>query len=225
MRLRNDTALSPAQARRVYNRIGRVQDWQRLYEAEPIRVLIESGAFGSADAVYELGCGTGAFARRLLTDHLDSSTTYFAVDISDTMVRLSTERLTPWADRCVVRRVDGTLPLPGHDRQFDRFVANYVFDLLDDDYTTELLSEAERLLMPGGMLCAVSLTQGSTPVSRAVCRGWDRIWSRAPKLVGGCRPIALEPFLGDRWDIVHHRVVTTWGVPSQVIIATPACAG
>jgi ubiquinone/menaquinone biosynthesis C-methylase UbiE len=212
--------LSPEEARQVYNRIGRVQDWQGFYERAPIIDLIEHAAFESATAVFELGCGTGALAQRLLASYLDPAATYQAVDISDTMVRLASARLAPWADRCQANQVDGSLPLPGKDHTFDRFVAAYVFDLLDDGYTDRILEEAQRLLVPGGKLCTVGLTHASTTASRIVHRVWEGVWKRAPRLVGGCRPVALAPLLTDGWEIDHHRVVTSWGITSEVIIAT-----
>jgi ubiquinone/menaquinone biosynthesis C-methylase UbiE len=212
-------ALTPQQARGVYNRLGRMQDWQRFYEAPPVKDLFEHGEFDSARRVFELGCGTGAFARELLDDHLAPAATYRGVDVSDTMVRLASGRLAPWVERADVRQVDGSLPLPGEDGGFDRFVAAYVFDLLDAEYTAGILSEASRLLATGGRLCIVGLTPGTTPISKAVSRGWQWLWARAPWVVGGCRPTSLEP--GQTWRILHRRVVTAWGVPSEVVVATP----
>jgi len=206
-------------ARRVYNRIGRFQDWQRFYEGPATADMIGHGAFGRADAVFELGCGTGALAAGLLDTQLPSGATYLGVDVSDTMVRLATERLTPWTGRASVQLVDGTLPLPGEDGGFDRFVGCYVFDLLDPGYSAKVMAEAKRLLRPGGILCSVSLTSGVAPLSKVVCRGWRWMWERAPELVGGCRPITVEPLLADGWKIVHRRTVTAWGVPSEVIVA------
>lgn len=39
------------------------------------------------------------------------------------MVRLASDRTDPWRDRCEILRVDGSLPLPGADGEFDRFIA------------------------------------------------------------------------------------------------------
>lgn len=213
-------ALTPEEARGVYNRIGRVQDWQRFYEAAPVRDLIANGEFESAQRIFEFGCGTGALARDLLDRHLGPDASYLAVDISDTMIALATDRLAPWASRCEVRQVDGSLPLPGDDGSFDRFLSAYVFDLLDPEYTAAILAEAERLLAPGGRLCTVGLTHGSTGTSRVVSRSWEWLWSRAPKVVGGCRPVSLGAGLSDRWDIVYEHTATAWGVPSEVMVAT-----
>ena len=214
--------LSLEEARRVYNRIGRLQDWQSSYEAPALADLVEHAGFESAASVYEFGCGTGAFARRLLQDHLDRTASYRAVDISETMVRLASERLAPWQARTLITPVEGRLPLPGEDHTFDRFVATYVLELLDDAYARRVLEEVRRLLAPSGTLCVVSLTEGATPASRVSCRGWQWVWSRAPQLVGGCRPVDLLPLLSNGWELLHHRVVTSWAISSEIVVAGAA---
>jgi ubiquinone/menaquinone biosynthesis C-methylase UbiE len=214
-------ALTPEQARRVYNRIGRFQDWQRFYESPALTDLIEHADFSSAKAVYELGCGTGALARTLFENKLGPTATYRAVDVSDTMVRLTRERLAPWSQRCSIAQTEGALPLEGTDHSYDRFLAAYVFDLLDTDYAQRLLDEARRLLEPAGRLCVVSLTEGISPLGRAVSGAWKWAWSRSPKLVGGCRPIRLAEMLTSGWEIEHRRLISAWSLTSEVVVATP----
>ena len=46
--------------------------------------------------MFEFGCGTGRLAERLLHDHLPEQAIYTAVDISNTMFRLTRERLAQW---------------------------------------------------------------------------------------------------------------------------------
>lgn len=216
---RRTRTLSRDQARSVYDRIGRVQDWQSFYETAPIDDMIEHGDFGSATSVYEFGCGTGALAKRLLSGELDDAASYFGVDISETMVSLAADRIAPWPDRAEVQMVTGDLPLPGEDGCYDRFVATYVFDLLDVEYAEQVLDEARRLLARDGLVCLVSLTEGMTRSSRIVAGSWRWIWSKSPKILGGCRPVEMATRLTDGWTIVHHRVMTSWAVPSEVIIA------
>ncbi len=218
----NGRTLSPAQARRVYNRIGRAQDWQSFYENAAIDDMIAHADFENAASVYEFGCGTGDLGRRLLSDHFSPGATYLGVDISDTMVELAANRLAPWGDRAEVERVSGELPLPGEDHRFDRFVSTYVFDLLDADHTEAVLGEAHRLLTSDGLACVVSLTTGPTRATRALSSTWRWIWSKSPQLLGGCRPISVEQQLpAGRWEILHRTVVTSWAVPSEVVVARP----
>ena len=120
-----------------------------------------------------------------------------------------------------MQHVSGRPPLPGTDGSFDRFVAVYVFDLLPAELATAMLAEAARLLIADGLLCLVSLAEGQTRASKALCTVWNRTWQLSPTLVGGCRPVDLAPLLTDRWRVNHFATLTTWAVTSQVLIATP----
>jgi len=213
--------LTAEQARRVYDRIGRAQDWQRVYEDAATADLVAHAGFDTADAVVELGCGTGRFAAELLARHLRAEATYAAVELSPRMVALASDRLWRWRDRATVSLVDGHATIPARDGAADRFVANYVFDLLGPEETRSKLAEARRVLAPGGLLCAAGLTSGEHGVARNVSRAWRGIWARWPALVGGCRPVRLVDALDPAaWEINHHRVVVAWGIPSEVVIAT-----
>jgi len=67
--------LSPAEAKRFYDRLGSRQDWQGFYENPAINALIEHAGFDSAHSVIEFGCGTGTLAARLLREHLPAKAT------------------------------------------------------------------------------------------------------------------------------------------------------
>jgi SAM-dependent methyltransferase len=214
------SALTPEQARRVYDRIGRAQDWQRFYEDPTTSELVALGAFGDARAVVEFGCGTGRFAARLLARHLAPGASYLGVDLSPRMVTLASDRLRPWRGRAVVSLVDADDRAPVPDASADRFVSNYVFDLLSPEATRAALDDARRVLEPGGLLCATGLTPGEHGIARVVTRAGKRVWMRWPVIVGGCRPMRLLDALDPgQWGIRHRRVVVAWGVPSEVVIA------
>ena len=215
-------ALSPREAACVYDRIGRLQDWQSLYEGPAIAELLRASDFAKAGSVYELGPGTGALAERLLLDYLPDEARYQGVDVSPKMVRLSRERLHRWAERARIDLVDGSLPLPGRDGGYDRFLAAYVFDLLAPGYSVRMLEEARRLLGRAGLLCLVSLTSGRSASGRLVSAGWRRLWQLDARIVGGCRPIDLGPMLiSAGWEIQHRSVVEAWSVSSEVVVAAP----
>jgi ubiquinone/menaquinone biosynthesis C-methylase UbiE len=214
--------LSHQQARRVYDRIGALQDSQGFYEEPATRLLIRHGAFPSATAVFELGCGTGRFARRLLSEHLPADATYRAVDVSPKMVRLAEKRLEPWADRASVTLSEGDAPDADPPASCDRFVSNYVLELLPEEESRSMVRAARRMLRPEGLLCLTSLSTGIGPWSRAVARAWTWLQARRPSVVGGCKPVELLSFLpeGD-WTIAFHQKVVAFGVTSEVVIARP----
>lgn len=208
-----------AQARAVYDRIGRAQDWQ-FYEDRAMTRVLTDCAPQTAQAVFEFGCGTGRLAVRMM-ELLPPTARYLGVDISPVMVALATKRLAAWGDRAQVRLVDGSMPLPAERHSADRIVCTYVFDLLDDADAAGVLDEFERILTPDGLVCLVSLRPGITRYERLVSKLWTTVWRRAPQLLGGCRPISLDQVLGRGWTIRHQHGVHSWGLVSEVVVATP----
>jgi ubiquinone/menaquinone biosynthesis C-methylase UbiE len=212
--------LSRSEVRAVYDRVGRGQDTQRLYEGAALRDLCLHAGFQSAHAVFELGCGTGAFAAELLHNYLPADARYLGVDLSPTMVDLARTKLAPFADRAAVRLTDGALEFDVPDASFDHFVSNYVVDLLPTADILALTREAHRILQPGGCLGLVSLTHGPTPISHLVSSLWAAIHRLSPQVVGGCRPVELIQYVAEpQWHITHSARVIALGVPSEVLVA------
>ena len=208
-------------ARRFYDRMGRWQDTQRFYEDAATARLAALAGLAGAGSLFELGCGTGRLAAGLLAGELAGDARYLGVDVSPVMVQLARRRLAAWAPRAEVQLVElPALTLPGEQGSVDRFVATYVLDLLSHGHARALIDEAHRLLAPGGLLALVSLTHGTTAASRLVAGGWGAVARRWPALVGGCRPIELGELVEPgRWEVVEREVVTSWAVPSEVLVA------
>ena len=142
--------ITPEQARRFYDRIGRAQDARPLSERRALDALAAQGDFGRAAAVLEFGCGTGRFAARLLRDGLPDGATYLGLDVSPRMVELARAALAPWAGRARVELTDGSVHLPVPDASVDRVVSTYVLDLLSPADADAFIAEARRVLRPGG---------------------------------------------------------------------------
>ena len=190
-----ERVLTVDQARAFYDRMGAWQDWQRFYEDPPLRRLLRAAKFQAAHAIIEFGCGTGRFAQQILSDIAPADCRYLGVDVSPTMVTLARARLSTYPGRAEVRLSDGAVTIGESDGSFDRYVSNYVLDLLSRESIRQLVSEAHRLLGPGGLLCLVSLTHGGSAFQKLVSGAWSRIHSFRPALVGGCRPIELLDFV------------------------------
>ncbi len=213
-------ALTLNQARSVYDRIGRVQDWQAFYEDATINRLVAEAAFAGDQTIFEFGCGTGRLAGRLLAE-LPSSVNYLGVDISPVMINLATSRLAAWTERAKVVLVDGSLPLPAVDDFADRVLSTFVFDLLDEAYARAVLEDLRRILKPNGRLCLASLAHGERLLERGLCRAWTGLWRVAPQVVGGCRPINVSSLLEHGWEVEHHSRVHRLGLVMDVVIAAP----
>jgi ubiquinone/menaquinone biosynthesis C-methylase UbiE len=215
-----ERVLSAQEARGFYDSFGAKQDWQRFYEDPAIDVLVGHGDFESAKSVVEFGCGTGRLAERLLRGPLPAQATYAGFDISGTMVDLARARVAPWSDRAKITLTEGSPVLPLPDGSCDRFLSTYVLDLLGEEDIRAALREAERLLASDGRLCLASMTFGQTMPSRLFSRAWSAIQRADPRLVGGCRPLHLERFTGKAWRISHQQVVCTFGMCTEVVVAS-----
>ncbi len=212
--------LTRSQAQAFYDRFGKEQHAQSFYEDAALADLIAHGTFEQAERVFEFGCGTGRFASHLLTNHLSTSASYLGIDLSQTMIDIAEQRITAYADRAKVIRTDGSVCFPLPDHSVDRVVSTYVLDLLSETDIRQAISEARRVLIPGGKLCLVSLTNGVTFASRIVCVLWSQAFRLHAPLVGGCRAIRLDPlFERQDWSIDYRNVVTQFGVPSEVLVA------
>lgn len=217
---RQTGTLSWDEARVFYDRFGAKQDSQGFYEDRATADLVANSSFGEARSIFEFGCGTGRFAEKLLDTCLPADASYLGVDISHTMAALARARLGRFGERAEVRLTNGDPHVDAPAGACDRFVSNYVLDLLSDEDARELVSEAHRLLRPGGYLCLVSLSNGISPVSRLVSRVWAAVHAVRPTLVGGCRPIALLPLVREpKWEVLHQRHVTPFGIPSEIVVA------
>ncbi|MFE8070282.1 class I SAM-dependent methyltransferase [Marinobacteraceae bacterium S3BR75-40.1] len=215
----NRETLTPQQAQTYYNWLGKKLDSQGFYENPALDVLVEEGDFGHAGQVFELGCGTGRVAERLLQEKLPASARYHGVDISPVMVEVASERLEPFGTRITVEHSGGNLHLPPDNASVDRVIATYVLDLLSEANIELAFAEAHRILAPGGLFCIASLTPGITLPSRLVTAVWKQLFRLHPAIVGGCRPVRLTDFVDpDFWIERCHRTVTPFGVPSEVLI-------
>jgi ubiquinone/menaquinone biosynthesis C-methylase UbiE len=209
-----------------YNALGAKQDWQAFFEVPAMRDLIAHANLRAAHAVVEFGCGTGAFAEEVLEHLLPPSATYLALDSSLTMVRLAEARLARFGSRVTVRQSDGSFHMGDRSGSFDRVVSNYLFDLLSSADMGHLLAEADRLLVADGLMCLVSITQGSTLLPHLVTWLWTQFHALEPRLLGGCRLLELCDYMPTtRWQIDYTRVITRFGIPSEVLVASKKPSG
>jgi ubiquinone/menaquinone biosynthesis C-methylase UbiE len=203
---------------KFYDHLGTAQDRSGYYEHATLADLIRHAAFNKAYSLVEFGCGTGRFAEDLLKHHLPHPAVYWGCDVSDTMIELSQERLSPFGRRVTLWKSPGGTSLPLEDESSDRFVSNYVLDILSHGEIRAVITEARRVLEPAGLLCLAGLTHGKGFFSKLWTAFWNVRFGLNPKWVGGCRPLAILGFLGE-WDVLHRNVVVARGISSEVVVA------
>jgi ubiquinone/menaquinone biosynthesis C-methylase UbiE len=214
--------LSHAEAQTVYDRIGRWQETQAFYEKPALDALLAHGSFETASSILEVGCGTGRLAERLLQNQCPSTTRYVGMDLSPRMVAIARARLASFEEQAEIHPTDGSFSFDWPTGSQDRVVATYLLDLLSDADIRSFLAESHRLLGETGRLCLAGLTWGESLLGRVVPHLWSAVHTIRPEWVGGCRPLRMTRFVeSGPWRIAHHEVVRSWGVPSEVLIATP----
>ncbi len=212
--------LSQSQIKAHYDRLGAGQDREARYEDAAFLELIPHLNIGRAQSVGEIGCGTGRLAERLLRNELPENALYWGVDISDTMVTLTTDRLRAFDGRVTVVLGDGLEQLRGLPTGFDTFLATYVLDLMPNDMIAQIVSEVSRVLKPGGVYGAVSLARGQGAAQRFMSGVWSIAYRLSPRRVGGCRPLNLSShFDRSDWLLRHRQTVLAAGVASEVVVA------
>lgn len=211
--------LTTHQIKQFYDAFGKKQDRQ-FYEKAATDRLIGHSNFAAAQSVVELGCGTGKFARRLLASELPANARYIGIDVSETMISISRDRLCDFAERVELRLSDGRLHFEIKTNSMDRFVSTYVLELLGEDEIRAVLAEAHRILVPGGRLCLAVLAHGVNWYSKLTGQIWKALFRFKPSLVGGCRPISLARHLdSERWRILHQATIVSWCIASEVLVA------
>ena len=210
--------LSHADVVKFYDALGERQDKTGYYEDVTLANLVRHARFEEAKSVVEFGCGTGRFAEELLVNRLPDDATYWSCEVSTTMIELSRQRLARFGERVTLWQSSGEPVTPLMDASADRFVSNYVLDILSAEEIVAVLDEAKRLLKRDGLLCLTGLTHGKGLFSKLWTAFWNLRFDLNPKWVGGCRPVALLEILNG-WDVLHHNVVVARGISSEVVMA------
>ncbi|MEP7136656.1 MAG: class I SAM-dependent methyltransferase [Chloroflexota bacterium] len=199
--------------------MGAKQDKQNYYEDAALADLLKHACFDTAQGVVEFGCGTGRFAEQLIGTYLPNNTTYWGCDVSTQMIEISKQRLLRFGNRATLRRSTGELSLPLPAESADRFVSNYVLDILSFDEISAAIGEAKRVLKQDGLLCLTGLTNGKGLYSKLWTSFWNIRFALNPKWVGGCRPIEIHSFIDADWEIKHYHVIAVRGISSEVLVA------
>ncbi|WP_181813663.1 class I SAM-dependent methyltransferase [Gaiella occulta] len=182
--------------------VERVDSWESVADSPAFvgfaKRILELAAPQPHDVAVDLGCGTGLLALPLaeLTSRVS------AVDYSKTM-------LARLADRAQAGRLENLDPvhadlreLPLEDESATVVVSNYAFHHLADEGKELALSEARRVLRPGGRLvvCDMMFALSLAPRDRAIIT--SKVVAIARKGPGGILRLARNAgrVAAGRWE-------------------------
>jgi SAM-dependent methyltransferase len=115
--------------------------WQKLFVAPKLAPLLGHSAYEKARTICELGCGPGSNYPFL------SSRDYLGIDIGEDYIRHARQRHGEH-----FRVGDVSAGIEGIEDRFDLVLVHSVLHHLDDDQVVRTLTNARRLLAPGGSL-------------------------------------------------------------------------
>ena len=106
--------------------------------------------------------------------------------------------------------------LPFADESVDVVFGAYILDILPDESFGAVLEEWNRVTKPGGRLVLANMARGRRWYSRL----WGGLYRLHPKIMGGCRPVGVAPYLpAGGWQLRQSREIVQATFPSEVILA------
>ncbi len=207
-------ALSTAEVESVYTKLAKFYDiWAYLTEGRARRVSLDRAAVKDGESVLEVAVGTGLAFVDLV--RANPSGVNEGIDLTEAMLARARRKIDGLPGRNRLRAGDAR-KLDFADQTFDLVMNGYMFDLLPEESFAPVLAEFRRVLKDGGRVVLVNLADTSSLTSRAL----GRLYALSPRLMGGCRPVAVAPLVEKAgFREVRVEIVSQLGVPSEVVTA------
>ncbi len=174
----------------VYKSKAAVYDyWGRLTESKAQARCLELAHIQNGEAVLEVAVGTGLTFQRILQQNPHGRNE--GLDLTEAMLDKARQKAAAAGTTNYRLQVGDAYALDFADATFDLLVNNYMFDLLPEEHFGQVLAEFNRVLKPGGRLVLVNMAKGERWYSQI----WDAIYRVQPAAMGGCRGVALLPYV------------------------------
>jgi len=205
--------LSPDRVVSTYTRIAPLHDLHALlFESKARSRVLQWADVQPGATVLEVGVGTGLLFKQLVKANPEGWT--LGVDRTPAMLRRTRRRVADLPRTAYALREADLYGLDLPPAHFDVVVATYVLDLLPAHDFVDILSAWHATLRPGGRL----VLAGITPGWKAVHTPWMLLPRLHPALFGGCRPVALYPYLrAAGFTDVQQTRISERTFPSEVL--------
>ena len=174
----------------LYNRIAPVYDlWGRLTETRARNRAIDLADIKDGEDILEVAVGTGLAFYEIVKRNPNGTNT--GIDLSEGMLSKAKKRLKLLSHSNYSLTIGNAFQLDMDDESVDKLMNNYMFDLIPFADIERILAEFGRVLRPGGKLILVNMTEAE----QAGGNIYKFIYRISPRLMGGCRPVALSDLL------------------------------
>jgi demethylmenaquinone methyltransferase/2-methoxy-6-polyprenyl-1,4-benzoquinol methylase len=176
----------------LYSRLAWMYDFFTDHELAHHKKAVQMAEIKENDVVLEVACGTGR-ATVEIAKLIGEKGKFYAIDLTQEMLGRAKNKLRKHnlLDKVDLKLGDAkNLPFP--DETFDIVYNAYMFDLIDIDEFSAILSEFKRVLKPSGKLVLVNMSK-----NKAIKTLYEFLYER--RLLGftsgSCRPVFMKPFL------------------------------
>lgn len=178
--------------RRVYDAIAHVYPLSTyFFHRKAHAYTLKNSGIRNGDRVLEIAIGSGEMFRKLVEINQDGTT--IGLDLAPNMAAYSQRRIRrEWPEAAAHCGAVDVRNLPFADASFDAIVCCYLVELLSHDDIYKTLSEAQRVLRPGGRFSLILIRQ-DTPIfsfmyrmGAAMIRAfWGRlVEEEVPEMIG-----------------------------------------
>jgi ubiquinone/menaquinone biosynthesis C-methylase UbiE len=198
----------------LWDRVARLYDLQRFLEKRALRAAIALAEPRSDDRVLDVGTGTGALLRELARSSARPAEVV-GVDASTRMLERARSAGLPeeWG-----LEVADARSLTFSDERFSLVFTAYLLNVLSDEDAQAALSEAYRVLVPGGRLVVVSAVEPASQFARPYRWLAELLPRRVPWWCAGVHLLDPEPPMRAVGLQPARRRYIGWGYPSVCLL-------
>lgn len=186
-----DVSVDKNDIKSIYSFYSRIYFVIAAFEKRPRMRSIEMAEVQPDDKILEIAVGAGHSFIQFL-GKVNRENVVHGVDLTPAMLEKTKERVARNGYSNFDLREADARSLPFLDESFDLVYSSYMMDLIPTGEFLPVLREFRRVLKKCGRLVLVNLSkknQNQKPIL------WERLYLMNPYILGGCRPVMLEPFV------------------------------